>query len=363
MYISDLPDELLASIFYLLGSSEACKVLVHVNQRWCSIICNYDYLWKGWWAHAKWDSIRHIEKDNHMNHRYNFVTRARRERNWRKGNISKEILLKGANRLVSCLDFEGDKVVVGCGDSTLKLYDMSKSSICIKAFKANTMVNAIEDVKMQGDLLGASTPDGIRLWSVSQGKLQHLFCQDGLAFTVQFDPGLRNLYYGFNKGWKVIDLETTKTVNSFSDPRPVRCLQIDNDILVTGGYDTVLKVYDVRMNTLVTPFQTYTRLLQFQDNIIATTKINQIILWDIRMLGNGHAINSHKSYITCMSLNDGKLISGSYDKLVNIFGVFTSGTVKGIKSIQLGTGSPHFLKSDLEKIVFGFGDDIVIWKL
>jgi hypothetical protein len=63
-----------------------------------------------------------------------------------------------------------------------------------------------------------------------------------------------------------------------------------------------------------------------------------------------------------MCLNDGKLISGSYDKLINIFGVSASGVVKGIKSIQL-SGSPHFLKSDLEKIVFGFGDDVVIWKI
>ena len=103
----------------------------------------------------------------------------------------------------------------------------------------------------------------------------------------------------------------------------VMCLQFDDSVLITGSYDTTIKVWDIATGEEIRTLHGHTsgiRCLQFDDSKLISGSIDRTVkIWDWRK-GEciaTHAVHSHG--IVGLHFDSSLLATGSMDKTIKIW--------------------------------------------
>ncbi|XP_039251347.2 U3 small nucleolar RNA-associated protein 15 homolog [Styela clava] len=146
---------------------------------------------------------------------------------------------------------------------------------------------------------------------------------------------------GDDKTVRVWDVATEKSINKFSEHedyiRTGAICRSSADIIATGSYDHLVKLYDTRTNSSILsvdhglPVESI--LIYPSGSILLSAGGNVIKVWDI--LQGGKLLTSfshHHKSITCMSFNHNcsKILSGSLDKHVKIYDVGSYNVVHNV---------------------------------
>ncbi|KAF5270354.1 hypothetical protein FQR65_LT05542 [Abscondita terminalis] len=165
-----------------------------------------------------------------------------------------------------------------------------------------------------------------------------LLCSGGEETNVKlFDvssKGLLRLFKGHSAPvHRTIFLFEKPHIASFSDDKSVKsgcCLSSSPDIVLSGGYDSVVKMYDNRSNQKVlsvnhgSPIESLLYLPS--GGIFLSAGGTDIKIWDSvaggKLLG---CISQHHKTITCLRLamKNKRLLSGSLDRHVKVYDVST----------------------------------------
>lgn len=141
-----------------------------------------------------------------------------------------------------------------------------------------------------------------------------------------------------DKSMRVYDIAASAVVNNFTDAhgdyvRAVAVSKSNANLVVTGGYDHCVKLWDLRANqsvlTLTHAGAPVESVLMFPgDNVIVSSAGNELRVWDILggVSGEGqvlHSARNHQKTITsmCFDAMHSRVLTGSLDHHVKIYDV------------------------------------------
>ncbi|RPB22262.1 WD40 repeat-like protein [Terfezia boudieri ATCC MYA-4762] len=133
------------------------------------------------------------------------------------------------------------------------------------------------------------------------------------------------------------------------------CLQFDDTILVTGSYDTTIKIWDIETGKEIRTLTGHTlgvRALQFDDSkLISGSMDNTLKIWNYR---TGQCLNTlpgHTEGVISLHFDSSLLVSGSVDKTIKVwnFGRGSCITLRGhrdwVNSVKLHSPSRTILSA------------------
>lgn len=124
---------------------------------------------------------------------------------------------------------------------------------------------------------------------------------------------------------EVLSLKKNATNDAHTDR--VLCLMFDKNRLVTGGRDETVKVWDLNTAKCMLTLHGHTDnvwYLQFDDNkIVSGSADKTICFWDIRTGERFHTLTGHERGLSCLHFEDDLLMSGSADKTVKLWDLRT----------------------------------------
>lgn len=182
-----------------------------------------------------------------------------------------------------------DRHIVSCSkDSTICVWDRNTGALVKKLLGHRGPVNAVQ---LRGDLVVSASGDGIaKLWNISSGLCVKEFASKdrGLA-CVEFSDDARTILTGGN-GQVVyqFDANTGEMVNELTGHGGlVRSLHLDsaNKRIVSGSYDTSVKVFDAQSGELSIdlPGWTTSWMLSVKSDyrrIVATSQDSRTVIMD-----------------------------------------------------------------------------------
>ncbi|GJQ81490.1 hypothetical protein Trydic_g14645 [Trypoxylus dichotomus] len=188
-----------------------------------------------------------------------------------------------------------------------------------------------------GKLLCAGGDEAaVKLFDVSTKSMLRLFKGHGAAVhRTRFLYGKPQIStFSDDKSVKIWDIATEKDISTYSEHTDyVRAGAVNEnipDIVLSGGYDNIVKMYDTRMDKAVitvnheSPVESL--LFLPSGGIFLSAGGTAIKVWDAlaggKLLGT---ISQHHKTITCLCLgsNNTRLLSGSLDRHVKIYDITT----------------------------------------
>ncbi len=157
---------------------------------------------------------------------------------------------------------------------------------------------------------------------------------------------------------------SVKEFNGHTDG--VMCLQFDDNMLVTGSYDTTIRVWDVASATLVRTLcghERGVRALMFDDSKLISGSMDRTIrIWNYRTGECISELRGHTEGVTCLHFDSTLLASGSADNTIKIWNFETKNcfTLRGhtdwVNCVRIHSPS---------QTLFSAGDDTTIqmWDL
>ena len=103
----------------------------------------------------------------------------------------------------------------------------------------------------------------------------------------------------------------------------VMCLQFDDEILMTGSYDTTAKLWDITSTHVIRTFEGHTmgiRCLQFTDSTLLTGSLDKTIrVWNRHTGECIKILQGHHDGVIALHMDDNILVSGSIDTTVRVW--------------------------------------------
>lgn len=153
----------------------------------------------------------------------------------------------------------------------------------------------------------------------------------------------------------------------------ISCVQFDDTRIVSGSWDTSIKVWNIRTNT---PWAVQTlsghsgmvRCLHLDGNRLVSGSADKTIkVWDLSRQHNWSSIAckvtmvGHTDAVRCLQVDSEKVISGSYDCCLKIWDIRNG---ECLKTLRGHSGPVLCLQFDNSKIVSGSADKTIkIWDL
>jgi WD40 repeat protein len=105
------------------------------------------------------------------------------------------------------------------------------------------------------------------------------------------------------------------------------CLSIDQNLAVTGSWDTTLRVWDLdtysNLTTLERPGEIgYIRCCQIDKSrgmVVSGSNDNSVKLWDLETSVHLDTIRGHEGAVTGLTFKEDRLVTGSWDKTVRMW--------------------------------------------
>ncbi|KAA8900337.1 hypothetical protein TRICI_006209 [Trichomonascus ciferrii] len=205
-------------------------------------------------------------------------------KNWMNPNSQpKHISFPGHGRdVVTCLQFDDDKIITGSDDHTINVYDTSTGRLRTTLRGHDGGVWALQYVN-GNTLVSGSTDRTVRIWDIEQERCTHIFY--GHTSTVRCLDILHPV--------EVVDKHTGKTTVMPKEP-----------LIVTGSRDSTLRVW---------------RLPNEDDDDYLPANIDQATQ-DPYFL---RALTGHTHNVRVISGHGDTVVSGSYDTTVRVWKVST----------------------------------------
>ncbi|KAL1925504.1 uncharacterized protein VTP21DRAFT_387 [Calcarisporiella thermophila] len=204
-------------------------------------------------------------------------------RNWALGRAKRYSFQGHSNNLVTCLQFDNDKIISGSDDNCINVYDTATGSLRNRLKGHEGGVWALQ---FDGNILvSGSTDRTLRVWNIEQAKCTHVF--RGHTSTVRC---------------LVLSLPT-----AIVQPDGTRVMEPSMPLIVTGSRDTTLRVWK----------------LPDIDNGLCTEEHDSSQFpndSDPHLL---HVLTGHSDSVRTIAVMGNTIVSGSYDHTLRVWDLAT----------------------------------------
>ena len=247
------------------------------------------------------------------------------------------ITLAGHSGEVRCLHLDGNRLVSGSTDLTIKVWDLSISVNWSSIACRVTMVGHTDTVRcVQMDqtrdrVISASYDTTLKIWELKTGIcVKTLRGHTAPVLAIQAD-GDRLVSGGGDKTIRLWQLDTGYCVSVLQGHNDaVTCLTLDKDHqkIISGSLDRTIKVWSMSSHHCLKTLDWMSneghtgviRCLQADDwRILSAADDKMIKVWDLETGQRLQTLKSHTDGVTCLQFNDFYIVSGSYDNTVKLW--------------------------------------------
>ncbi|KAI9097009.1 WD40-repeat-containing domain protein [Phlyctochytrium arcticum] len=266
--------------------------------------------------------------------------------------------LTGHKGNVKCVEFIGEEglaILSGSSDNTCRVWD-TETGECQTVLEGHT--SRIWDVasSKNGSLLASASGDGtVKLWDYKPHKTSATPCVatfleegGGDVYSVKFHPtGTHIATGGYDKVVRLYDIERATVVKSFSGHQLSVSQTIFSplgNLIVSGSKDNTIKFWDIVSGLCIRTITSHlgeVTSVEMSSNgslLLSSSKDNSNRLWDIRMLRpirkfKGHQ-NTSKNFIKAGFAGDALVVGGSEDGIVYIWDALKGDILQTLRGHQ-----------------------------
>ena len=277
--------------------------------------------------------------------------------------------LEGHSDGISSVAINGDIIVSGSGDNTVKIWSIkSKYFICKTLTTHRRMCFS---VAYFGDMVVSASADGeIKLCSrKSREYLKSFVGHLDIVTSVKIDEDkiVSGSMDGTVKMWCIRSAKCLKTFRGHCQDvfnQAVFSVAIDGDTIVSGSSDRTVKIWSIRsgkcLKTLEGHSKTVLGVAIADDIIVSGSKDKTVKIWSRKFLGAYlSTLEGHDDTVTKVAINRDVIVSGSYDSTVKIW---SRRNWRCLKTLKGHARHVYSVAIDGDLIVSGSGDNTVkIW--
>ncbi|KAK3831017.1 MAG: hypothetical protein J3R72DRAFT_249338 [Linnemannia gamsii] len=282
--------------------------------------------------------------------RRHWITR----QNWTKGR-AKHIQFRGhSDRVVTCLQFDSEKIISGYDDQSIHVYDTVTGN---RLKKLDGHEGGVWALQYRGNtLVSGATDRTVRVWDIEKGICTHVF--RGHTSTVRclqivmpvnvnkdphgvpkYEPEFPVIVTGSRDStllvWRLPDPELnghmSPTDNGWllhtlqGHTQSVRALAAEGSTLVSGSYDCTVRVWNIVTGALVHRLQghaqkVYSVVLDKERNQCMSGSMDSYVrIWSLEDGSCLHVLEGHAALVGLLGLNANHLVSAAADCTVRIW--------------------------------------------
>lgn len=313
----------------------------------------------------------------------------------------------GSN-VVTCLQHDDEKIITGVDDKLINIYSTQTGKL-IKVLKGHD--GGVWALKYTGNtLVSGSTDRTVRVWNIETGQCTHVF--RGHTSTVRCLDILHPVKIGKNDNgedimfpevpllvtgsrdhnlhvWKLplvneeetsedhIIEQQTYDSNEVGNPflvavllghtQSVRSVSGYGNIIVSGSYDTTVRVWDLLDNGACKHVLTghsdriYSTALNFETKRCYSGSMDSSInIWDIEKGKLLHTLEGHSSLVGLLELSDEYLVSAAADSTLRIW---NPGAGDNVSKLEGHSGAITCFQHDSLRIVSGSEKMLKLWDI
>jgi F-box and WD-40 domain protein CDC4 len=312
----------------------------------------------------------------------------------------RHIAFRAHNRhVVTCLQFDTDKILTGSDDTNIDVYDAKTGALRNRLEGHEGGVWALQ---YEGNtLVSGSTDRSVRVWDIEKGQCTQIF--QGHTSTVRCLVILKPTVIGRDTEGKpivmpkeplIITGSRDSSLRVWKLPQPgdkpflpfgapagdyanpyfvrvltghhqsVRAIAAHGDTLVSGSYDTSVRVWKISTGDLLHRLQghqqkVYSVVLDHERNrCISGSMDNLVKVWSLDTGACLFNLEGHTSLVGLLDLSHGRLVSAAADSTLRIWDP-ESGRCKSTLSAH--TGAITCFQHDNQKVISGSDRTLKMW--
>jgi len=225
---------------------------------------------------------------------------------------------------IECFDYKNDLIACGCTDGDVRIRKLSNNTI--KTLNSAGWVSAVE---LFGDSLisGSAWNMGqLRSWNIETGDFLNLAGPTKNILTVKCCDNFV-ASGGLDKKVFINDLRTGRVTLEFTHNNSIKCINLHNDHIISGGADGTIRIWDRRASTREPLFAKPTNNTNspiasvcYGSNYIAANSWNKFMYFlNFDSIGVGTiSLPLHSDRATAMAVNstNSKLVSASCEEVL-----------------------------------------------
>lgn len=361
-FVASLPLELAHTILSYLDAKSMCRA-AQVSKTWKNVVDSADWVWKDLLNEDKFNlEPGDLEKFSSMVNNNSAATKTKNiwgvtpahtpvneddgqqlgiqqqhvpiyktiykhkylvHNNWMNPNSNpKYISLPGHGRdVVTCLQFDDDKIVTGSDDHTINVYDTKTGKLRTTLRGHDGGVWALQYID-GNTLVSGSTDRTVRIWNIKEEKCTHIF-------------------YGHTSTVRCLDILHPVEINDPDEPGKT-CIMPKEPMIVTGSRDSTLRVWrlpnehdpeylplssdtappDVFFQRALTGHTHNVRVISgYGDTVVSGSYDNTVRVWKVSTGECQWELTGHSGrvYSTVLDTQRNRCISGSMDWTVKVW--------------------------------------------
>ena len=302
--------------------------------------------------------------------------------------------------VVTCLQFDADKILTGSDDSNINVYDTQTGALRATLEGHEGGVWALQ---YEGNVLvSGSTDRSVRVWNIESKKCTHVFqghtstvrclqillptsvgkTADGKNIMMPKQPLIITGSRDSNlRVWKLPAADDPPFFQAGPAPdessecpyfvraltghhHSVRAIAAHADTLVSGSYDCSVRVWKISTGELVHRLnghnqRVYSVVLNHKRNRCISGSMDNIVrVWSLETGMNLHTLEGHSSLVGLLDLQQDRLVSAAADSTLRIWDP-ESGQCKSILTAH--TGAITCFQHDGQKVISGSDRTLKMW--
>jgi len=323
--------------------------------------------------------------------------------NWTSGKVKPGHVAFAAHprHVITCLQFDDDKIITGSDDTLIHVYDTGTGKLLKKLEGHEGGVWALQ---YEGNtLVSGSTDRSVRVWDIEKGLCTQVFyghtstvrCLQILMPTdtgrvengrpVMMPPkpliitGSRDSQL---RVWRLPEagsrryIQTGPPANDAECPyfirilaghtHSVRAISAHGDILVSGSYDSTVRVWRISTGEALHVLQghsqkVYSVVLDHQRNRCISGSMDSLVkIWDLDTGACLHTLDGHSLLVGLLDLRDERLVSAAADSTLRIWDPETG---KCKSTLMAHTGAITCFQHDGRKVISGSEKTVKMWDI
>ncbi|WP_242040283.1 nSTAND1 domain-containing NTPase [Anabaena subtropica] len=269
---------------------------------------------------------------------------------------------------------DGQRIVSGSYDNTLRLWDVNGNSIGKPLMGHESGVTSVAFSPDGKYIVSGSRDNTLRLWDVNGNSIgKPLMGHESGVTSVAFSPDGKYIVSGSRDNtlrlWDVNGNFIGKPLMGHESGVTSVAFSPDGKYIVSGSKDKTVRLWDVNGNSIGQPLMSHesgVNSVAFSPDgkhIVSGNWNNTLRLWDVNGNSIGQPLMGHESGVHSVAFSpDGKhIVSGSYDNTLRLWDVNGNSIGQPLMGHKSGTHSVAF-SPDGKHIVSGSRDKTVrLW--
>ncbi|KAM3434898.1 hypothetical protein NHJ13734_005800 [Beauveria thailandica] len=322
---------------------------------------------------------------------------------WTSGKVKPKHVAFAAhpNNVITCLQFDEDKIITGSDDTLIHIYDTHTGKLLKKLEGHEGGVWALQ---YEGNILvSGSTDRSVRVWDIERGLCQQVFyghtstvrclqilmpaetgrTHDGRAIMQPEKPliitGSRDSQL---RVWRLPEVGSRRYIQTgppaqesdcpyfirvlAGHTHSVRAIAAHGDTLVSGSYDSTVRVWRISTGQAVHVLhghaqKVYSVVLDHERNRCISGSMDSFVkIWDLDTGACLYNLEGHNMLVGLLDLRDERLVSAAADSTLRIWDPENG---KCRHTLMAHTGAITCFQHDGRKVISGSEKTVKMWDI